>query len=561
MSAVSAATLEQSFQDIAKQCSIEKTDTIDIKDSVREYLDAELAGKWLLVVDNVDSEGFSSTPQDALESIKTHLPRSGLIVFTTRHQMAADTLARANIINVDDMALEDGRTYLGKLIPRAIRDPKLSDELLKELSFLPLAITQAAAYLNRHPHISVSKYLMLVRGTEKTQIDLLSHEFSDGTRYRGSYNAVAATFILSIEQIRGNAPAAAEMLARASMFEPKLIPRPLLELQTYPSQRGTNHQTREAADWDTEMEDALGVLCSYSFLRRNDEQDLYDMHRLVHVATRLWLRDSDSGRRKETKPREQLVTIHLRNIFSRQGFHRSVNYSTYRLYLPHAIQLLQSRVSLDSADRYILCCRVALCLITDRRLQEASFWAQESYHWFQKCRAEGDVVNSFSQCLLADICADRGQFPAAIEFLQDSIDTQEKFGKHDKDLLVPRAVLAKVYGLSGNTRKAVELQEVVYAGRGDLPREDLDRIESQMSLARAYLDDEQTKAAIGLLEDALHALKQRPESVEHRLGMLYTLAEAYHADGWTEKARKVFDELTGIKETLPENHPDRAWVL
>ena len=309
------------------------------------------------------------------------------------------------------------------------------------------------------------------------------------------------------------------------------------------------------------MEDALGVLCSYSFLKGNDEQDLYDMHRLVHIATRIWLRDSDSENQEEMKLREERVTLNILNIFSQRNFDLSVNYATYRLYLPHAIQLLQSRASTDSFRRYILCCRAALCLRTDGRFQEAIFWAQEAYHWFRKCRAEDDVHRLWSQCVLADIYAHKWQFPKAIELLQDNINIRKKFGKHDVELKYPRTILAQVYRLSGDTRKAIELQEVVHAGRAEPPREDLNRIGSQIALARAYLDDGQTEAAISLLEDALDSLKQSPENVVDRLSTLSLLVEAYHADGQTVRARRVFDELTGITESLPENYPRRAMFM
>jgi hypothetical protein len=65
-------------------------------------------------------------------------------------------------------------------------------ELLDELTYLPLAIAQAAAYLNRN-RMSIAKYLKLLQSTEQDIVTLISREFRDNTRYKESKNAVAAT--------------------------------------------------------------------------------------------------------------------------------------------------------------------------------------------------------------------------------------------------------------------------------------------------------------------------------------------------------------------------------
>ncbi|KAH8621579.1 ADP binding [Alternaria alternata] len=69
---------------------------------------------------------------------------------------------------------------------------KLLDELLDELTCLPLAIAQVAAYLNRN-RMSILKYLQLFRSTEQDLVRVISREFRDDTRYKGSVNAVATT--------------------------------------------------------------------------------------------------------------------------------------------------------------------------------------------------------------------------------------------------------------------------------------------------------------------------------------------------------------------------------
>jgi hypothetical protein len=38
------------------------------------------------------------------------------------------------------------------------------------------------------------------------------------------------------------------------------------------------------------MVHAIGTLCAYTFLVRRAESKTFDMHRLVHLATRIWVR-------------------------------------------------------------------------------------------------------------------------------------------------------------------------------------------------------------------------------------------------------------------------------
>jgi hypothetical protein len=59
------------------------------------------------------------------------------------------------------------------------------------------------------------------------------------------------------------------------------------------------------AEW--QMEEAIGTLCGYSFLAQRDdsreegkeeeEQQWFDIHRIVHLATRIWIgKHSDAAK-------------------------------------------------------------------------------------------------------------------------------------------------------------------------------------------------------------------------------------------------------------------------
>jgi hypothetical protein len=94
------------------------------------------------------------------------------------------------------------------------------NHLLALLTHLPLAITQAMAYLNEN-QISLTEYLQLFENTDHDKIELLSTEFQDDTRYEQSQDPVAITWFISFNQIRK----ADELASRILMFLVYVEPR------------------------------------------------------------------------------------------------------------------------------------------------------------------------------------------------------------------------------------------------------------------------------------------------------------------------------------------------
>ena len=123
------------------------------------------------------------------------------------------------------MSRPDATDFLEKsLIEKVfLRDGAATCELVDKLTYLPLAIAQAAAYLNMN-RISIAKYLLLLRNTEQDIVGLISRELYNDTRYRDSANAVATTWVISFHQIYKRDVAAADLLAFLSCVEWKAIP-------------------------------------------------------------------------------------------------------------------------------------------------------------------------------------------------------------------------------------------------------------------------------------------------------------------------------------------------
>jgi len=63
-------------------------------------------------------------------------------------------------------------------------------DLLQKLTNLPLAIVQAAAYINEN-EITLLEYAILLNNKEQNIVDILSEEFKDEGRYGDIKNLIA----------------------------------------------------------------------------------------------------------------------------------------------------------------------------------------------------------------------------------------------------------------------------------------------------------------------------------------------------------------------------------
>lgn len=225
--AQSDESFEKAYIEIARRLNIQSRRDEDLKESVRRHLESENAEKWLLVVDNADDMEILLGSSDKPGGIAEYLPESdnGLTLFTTRSSEVAVAVAGGDALDLHEMTLEEATGFLYKALinKEQLQDKAITEELVQELTYLPLAIAQAAAYLNQD-RMPIRKYLERLRDTEQGLVSLMNREFHDHTRYRGSQNAVATTWLVSFNQIRRSDPNAAELLAFMSFIEPRPYP-------------------------------------------------------------------------------------------------------------------------------------------------------------------------------------------------------------------------------------------------------------------------------------------------------------------------------------------------
>jgi hypothetical protein len=247
---------------------------------VQQRLSEESAGRWLLIFDNADElDVWTKSPRATtkLPGLLDYLPRSnlGFLLFMTRSRKIAVRFAQHNVIEVPNLDEQAASHLFSKcLIDQSLlEDCWDTHKLLQQLTFLPLAIVQAAAYINANG-TTLSEYLSLLGGKEQGIIDLLSEDFDDDGRYQGTKNPIATIWLVSFEQIRYIDPLAAEYLSFISCLDCKGIPQQLLP----------------PASSKKKSFDAVGTLSAYSFITERKSDQSLDLCPLVHLTTRNWLR-------------------------------------------------------------------------------------------------------------------------------------------------------------------------------------------------------------------------------------------------------------------------------
>ncbi|KAF3048799.1 hypothetical protein E8E11_000901 [Didymella keratinophila] len=293
--AISQSSFQQAFRQIGEQLRIPNiTDSkSDAKQLVKAKLSDESVGPWLLVVDNADDLDILYRSLDEGGSgnrLIDYLPhnRNGSIIFTTRTKQVAVDLAETNVVELGKLDEQEAKHLLKtRLLPPArpqLESEAVVGELLDTLAFFALAIVQAVAFINKTDS-SLADYVRLYKANEQAAVQLLSKEFEDQGRYRETKNPIATTWYITFEQIRKHDKFAVDYLSFMACTNNTNIPASMLP----ESDSEMNHM------------EALGILKAYGFITRRqsqpgeedeheaheDQTEAFDMHPLVHLATRV----------------------------------------------------------------------------------------------------------------------------------------------------------------------------------------------------------------------------------------------------------------------------------
>ncbi|KAH8656468.1 P-loop containing nucleoside triphosphate hydrolase protein [Ilyonectria robusta] len=271
---------EEAYRSIADRLELPRRNDPDVNvfRLVSEWLRVEENGPWEMILDNADDVGvFFSTTQERLASF---LPQNcnGSIVVTSRNMDVAERLVGgwSNILTIPAMKTEEACQLLQEKLEVGY-DAGAATDLVRTLDHMPLAITQAAAFINRRaPRMSIPTYLNEFRGSNKNKASILNKDAGDLRRDESASNSIVTAWQITFEQIRRERPSAANLLSFMSFFNPQGIPESAL--QAY----ARNHK-------EDVLEDDLETLRGYLLVAVMADKEIFEMHALVQFCTQVWL--------------------------------------------------------------------------------------------------------------------------------------------------------------------------------------------------------------------------------------------------------------------------------
>ncbi|KAF4626630.1 hypothetical protein G7Y89_g11531 [Cudoniella acicularis] len=478
--ATNKESLQQAYLDVAQQLGIPgwEEEKANVNRLVQDHLSNESAGQWLLVFDNADDINMwigRSTSERESSRLIDYLPRSehGCIFFTTRDRKTAVKLAHNNVVEVPEM----DENLATQLLQKCLVDPDLVNNqadtkaLLRELTYLPLAIVQAAAYINEN-RIAFSDYLALLTEQEEDVIDLLSEEFEDDGRNHNVKNPVATTWLISFEQIQHRDPLAADYLSFMACIDSKDIPQSLLPVG--PSRK--------------KAIDAIGTLDAYSFIIKRSADLAFDLHRLVHLATRNWLRKQELV----AQWTERAIT-RLEEVFPD---HDHQNRSVWRIYLPHIqYTLISNVINADAPNRIKLAWRFGMCLYSDGRYNEAEGQFIEVFKTKKRVLGQEHPDTLTSMANLASTYRNQGRWKEAEDLDVLVMETRKRvLGQGHPSTLTSIANLASTFWNQGRWKEAEDLDVLVMETSSKvLGQEHPDTLTSMNNLAFIWKSQEWLK--------------------------------------------------------------------
>ena len=553
--AASYGTFLQACHDISWRlklpaCDEPKTDPCEL---VSKWLNEE-DHSWLLILDNADnadhlfpSAELNSPPatvtqtqralNDYLPSILN--PQKSLLI-TTRSRLIGQDLANGELcVEVPALSHEEAKALLQLKLRGSAGsfDRHNTERFLDVLGSIPLAITQAAAFINRN-QMTVQSYLAALEKDKQNMTDYLSQELQDPRRPRGFPNSVFRTWKLSFDQILAQEPPTAKLLSLMAMLDPQRIPEKLL---------------RRPAEREVDFRMAIGTLDGFALISQEIGGETYAIHPLVQASVHYWL-EQRSEKGDYAGQALQLLAEEFPN-----GDHE--HKETCGSMLAHAQAVLCHKCISedDMRHRAALLYNIGWFNWRQGRYVSAYEAASESYNIYQE-RAEDVATARLSGLnLLALVLRDQGKYEAAEEMNRRALKEYEKvLGVEHPNTLTSVSNLASVLEDQGKYKVAEEMNRRALKGREKvLGVEHPLTLTSVSNLASVLGNQGKYKAAEEMNRRALEG-KEKVLGVKHpdTLTSVSNLAWVLRDQGKYEAAEETNRRaLEGYEKVLGVEHP------
>ena len=324
------------------------------------------------------------------------------------------------------------------------------------------------------------------------------------------------TWQTSFDYIHLHRQSATELLSLMSFFDGQGIPeslvRPSDENKIHNHEANVdNDSVNSHEDADDVFEEDISILRDYCLIGTNEDDNIFEMHRLVQLSTRAWL----STHRKSEKFKKQYIS-RMAQAFPEGKFE---NWETCRRLFPH----VQKAVDYRPDD--------------EKSLEE---WALLMFNgsWYSE---------------------EQGRYATAETMARKSLDTRRTvLGAEDHDTLKSMARLASTYWFQGRWSEAETLEvQVLEAHKTILGTDHPDTLRSMASLALTYSEQGRWPEAETLEKQVLEACRtilgtDHPDT----LTSMSNLAFTWESQGHIIKAIQLMKDCISISgHVLGLDHP------
>jgi len=501
---------------------------------------------WLLIFDNVDD----------IALVQEFLPTrgNGAVILTTRLHAVGKHLRK---IELDTLSLEESRQFLLERVraarPQAPEDPagkedQAVEQLCTLLDGLPLALDQAAAYMEEHQATVtdyVARYLQQRTALLRLQNSVDRHDYPA---------SVATTWLLSFQQVARANSAAADLLYLLAFLHPDTIPEALL--QEGAAALGPHLQT--VVEEPARLQEALSLVQQYSLIRRNAETGMLSIHRLVQAVIQ------DGLEVAQVRQWGERAVRLVNHAFPEGEF---TDWDRCEQLLPHALVCVEhlTRWQFVSEEAGHLLHRAGEYLFWRARYAEALALTKQAVELRQQAlgATHPDVAESMNN--LGIMHSDQGHYAEALPLHQQALSIWEQaLGPEDPSVSLGLNNLADIYRLQGRYTEALPLYQQALAmeerTHGPTHSQVANVLNNLALLYQAQGDYEQARQCS---ERALSIWEQASQpNHPHLATCLNNLGGLYRVQGQYAEARQCFERALSIDEQLYRpDHPEVAHSL
>ncbi|KAF6806923.1 Kinesin light chain 5 [Colletotrichum sojae] len=537
------ATFEESYRSIADVLALPRRHDpdVDVLVLVRDWLQRE------------DDDGGNN----ARIPTASYLPKkdNSKILFTSRSWDAAERLTGngKTIHQVPTMEKKQALLLLQNKLKQDV-EKATAVRLVGTLEYIPLAVDQAAAYINkRSPRVTIQSYLDEFQKSEKRKGTLLRSDRGDIRRYEGVSNSVVVTWQVTFEHIKREQPRAANLLSLMSYFHAQNIPDYML--YNYNSSNiGVESDDEHEETSDEDFEDDLDVLRGYSLVAMTAVPGFLEMHSLVQFCTKVWISKFGSP--------DPWKTLFLQS--ASQHFPSGVfeTWQQCQTLMPHIQPLLDKQPSeeRDQLEWSKLLTNVSWYLVMLGNYSRAEVIVRQAVTIRTEILGQEHPSTLTSMANLASTYRNQGRWKKAEELGVRVMETKKTvLGEEHPDTLASMNNLASTYRSQGRWKEAEELQakELEICARV-LGEEHPDTLTGMNNLASTYRNQGRWKEAEELFVRVMETTSMvLGEEHPHTLTSMGNLASTYSNQGrWKEAEELEVQVMETRKRVLGEEHPD-----